>query len=54
MYDAIRSEGYGISVIYFVSLIIFGNFILLNLFLAMLLGNFETSIEVIERKKVLR
>ena len=39
-FDAIRSIGY-ISSIYFVSLIILGNFILLNLFLAILVGNFD-------------
>ena len=51
MYDSIRSEGYEISLIYFITLIVFGNFILLNLFLAILLGKFETDIETIEAKK---
>ena len=41
-FDAIRAVGYG-STIYFVSLIILGNFIVLNLFLAILLDNFESE-----------
>ena len=40
MYDHIRAMGY-VGIIFFVSLVIFGNFILLNLFLAILLKNFE-------------
>ena len=39
MYDTIRATGYG-SVFYFITLIVIGNIILLNLFLAILLGNF--------------
>jgi hypothetical protein len=41
MYDAIRTQGYAISIVYFVSLIIVAKFILLNLLIAILLGNFE-------------
>ena len=41
-YDAIRSVGY-VSTVYFVSLIILGNFVILNLFLAILLGYFDCS-----------
>jgi len=40
MYNAVRATSLG-SIIYFLSLIIFGNFILLQLFLAVLLENFE-------------
>lgn len=46
MYLAIESTG-SMSVIFFVSLVLFGNFIMLNLFLAILLGNFEISSLVI-------
>lgn len=41
-YDGWRSTGWT-SVLYFISLIVFGDFIMLNLFLAILLGNFEES-----------
>ena len=41
MYDAIRWKGYFSAVLYFVSLLMIGNVILLNLFLAILFGNFE-------------
>lgn len=40
MYDTARSVGH-ISVLFFVTLILFGNIILLKLFLAVLLENFE-------------
>ena len=40
MYDGCRASGWT-SVLYFVSLVVMGNFIVLNLFLAILLGNFE-------------
>ncbi|DBA00730.1 TPA: hypothetical protein N0F65_001201 [Lagenidium giganteum] len=42
LYDGWRSTGWS-AVLYFVSLVVMGNFILLNLFLAILLGNFEES-----------
>ena len=41
MYAHIRASGHAVGIIFFVSLVIFGNFILLNLFLAILLKNFE-------------
>ena len=47
MYNAIRSTG-SASIIYFVTLIIFGNIILLKLFLAVLLENFEEKRQEIE------
>ena len=47
-YDAIRSVGYA-SAIYFVSLVILGNWILLNLFLAILLGNFNSTEMTVEQ-----
>lgn len=40
MYDAYRAAGSG-AYVYFISLFIIGNLILLNLFLAILLKNFE-------------
>jgi hypothetical protein len=40
MYSVVRSTG-NYAMLYFLSLFIFGNFILLNLFLAILLKNFE-------------
>ena len=52
MYDGIWSVGW-LSVIYFVSLVVFGNIVMLNLFLAILLGNFdEASIMMKERKYI--
>ncbi|DAZ95903.1 TPA: hypothetical protein N0F65_012614 [Lagenidium giganteum] len=42
MMDAWRATGW-MGALYFVSLVIFGQFILLNLFLAIMLGNFEDS-----------
>jgi voltage-dependent calcium channel L type alpha-1D len=41
-YRTLRCEGAS-AIVFFVTLIIFGNVILLNLFLAVLLGNFETD-----------
>ena len=40
MYDAVRSKG-SFSILYFVTLVVLGNIILLKLFLAVLLENFE-------------
>jgi voltage-dependent calcium channel L type alpha-1D len=40
MYDHVRTRGYG-AIFFFVSLFILGNLVLLNLFLAILLKNFE-------------
>jgi hypothetical protein len=47
-FNAVRAEGH-ISSVFFISLIVFGNFILLNLFLAILLGNFGV-VEIDEEK----
>lgn len=43
MYMAIQSEGGSLAVLYFVGLVLLGNFIMLNLFLSILLGNFEIA-----------
>ncbi|TMW68744.1 hypothetical protein Poli38472_006212 [Pythium oligandrum] len=48
LFDGWRSVGWP-SAIYFISLVIMGNFILLNLFLAILLGNFEDQQDDNER-----
>jgi hypothetical protein len=40
MYNNVRAVG-SYTIVFFLSLVIFGNFILLNLFLAILLKNFE-------------
>ena len=40
MYDCYRAMGW-VSVFYFITLVIMGNIIMLNLFLAILLGNFN-------------
>ena len=40
MHDAMRSTGI-VAEVYFVALVVIGNFVVLNLFLAILLGNFE-------------
>jgi hypothetical protein len=50
MYDAIRNLGYGPSVVFFVSLIILGKFILLNLLIAILLGKFDTEGSLIDKE----
>lgn len=42
-YDCWRGGGTLVSSGYFISLIFFGNIIMMNLFLAMLLGNFERA-----------
>ncbi|RLN86576.1 hypothetical protein BBJ28_00004388 [Nothophytophthora sp. Chile5] len=42
LFDGWRATGIG-GVVYFVSLVVFGNFILLNLFLAILLSHFEDT-----------
>lgn len=48
MYDGWRSSGWT-AALYFVSLVILGNFIVLNLFLAILLGNFQSAPVVPEK-----
>lgn len=50
MYNAMLSEGNGYS-IYFVTLFSLGHIIMLNLFLAILLGNFESSRQLMAKKK---
>lgn len=50
MYMAIQSDGGSLAVMYFVGLVLFGNFIMLNLFLAILLGNFEIASLIIRGK----
>ena len=40
MYDCMRGTSY-LASLYFIGLIIFGNIIMVNLFLAVLLGKFE-------------
>jgi hypothetical protein len=52
MYDHMRSAG-SASCIYFIALVIFGNIIMLNLFLAILLGNFDRARNFGEKKKIL-
>lgn len=51
MYDHMRSVG-SASCIYFIALVIFGNIIMLNLFLAILLGNFDRARNFGEKKKI--
>lgn len=50
MYDSFRATGW-VSVFYFISLVLFGNIIMLNLFLALLLGNFNEVRQLFEEKK---
>jgi len=50
MYDAVRSTGLG-AVVFFVTLVIFGQIILINLFLAVLLENFEEKRKQMEEEK---
>lgn len=52
MYDLMRSVGEG-ACIYFIALVVFGNIIMLNLFLAILLGNFDRARNFGEKKKIL-
>jgi len=49
MYDGWKSTGY-FAVAYFVSLVVFGAFIVLNLFLAILLGGFDSGADEDEPK----
>ena len=51
MYQAMRSIGKVFS-IYYILLVIFGNIIMLNLFLAILLGNFDKARNFGQKKKV--
>ena len=52
MYDAIRSSG-SIYAIFYVVVISFGNIVMLNLFLAILLGNFDKARDYGAKKKLL-
>ena len=52
MYDTVRATGYA-AVFYYVALILMGNVILLNLFLAILLGNFDQEIDEKRKEKKL-
>ena len=52
MYDHMRSVGPA-SCVYFIGLVIFGNIIMLNLFLAILLGNFDRARNFGDKKKIL-
>ena len=51
MYDHMRTVG-DASCLYFICLVIFGNIIMLNLFLAILLGNFDRARNFGEKKKI--
>lgn len=51
MYDHMRTVG-PISCIYFIGLVILGGIIMLNLFLAILLGNFDRARGLGEKKKI--
>jgi len=51
MYDHMRASGTA-SCLYFILLVIFGNIIMLNLFLAILLGNFDRARSFGEKKKI--
>ena len=52
MYDHMRGAGEA-SCIYFIGLVIFGNIVMLNLFLAILLGNFDRARAFGEKKKII-
>lgn len=52
MYDAIRSSG-SIYALFYVIVISFGNIVMLNLFLAILLGNFDKARDFGAKKKLL-
>jgi hypothetical protein len=51
MYQTIRSVG-PLAAVYFIALVVGGNIIMLNLFLAILLGNFEKARNYQQKKKV--
>lgn len=51
MYDHMRTVG-DAACMYFISLVVFGNIIMLNLFLAILLGNFDRARNFGEKKKI--
>merc|ERR1711871_1464912 len=45
MYDGIRARNHAVAVTYFLALIFVGNLVVLNLFLAILLGNFTVDLD---------
>jgi len=49
MYNCMISRGW-YACFYFISLVILGNIIMLNLFLAILLGNFEEASNLMKEK----
>ena len=51
MYDHMRS-GSTFNSVFFVALVVLGNIIMLNLFLAILLGNFDRARNMGEKKKI--
>ena len=51
MYDCIRAGSLGSSV-FFIILVLLGNIIMINLFLAILLGNFEKA-RIQKRKQII-
>lgn len=51
MYDHMRTIG-SATCIYFIALVCMGNIIMLNLFLAILLGNFDRARNFGEKKKI--
>ena len=57
MFTCYRAVGWT-ATLYFISLVVFGNIIMLNLFLAILLGNFEEAsvlmkeIKFVEKQKL--
>lgn len=50
MYDCMRSVG-GAACIFFIALVVLGNFIMLNLFLAILLWKFEEVSSLLLKKE---
>ncbi len=51
MYNCIKARGI-VACIYYITLILFGNIVMLNLFLAILLGNFEKARQYWLKKKI--
>jgi hypothetical protein len=51
MYNCIRTGSVVGSAIFYIIIVMLGNIIMLNLFLAILLGNFEKA-RIISRKKI--
>jgi hypothetical protein len=50
MYNCMISKGW-MAAMYFISLVVLGNIIMLNLFLAILLGNFDEASVLMKEKK---